>query len=131
MADIKLKSVDKNRIGEYIGECRSVMEGAKLYHWDVTLGTAYYAQHIALDQFIEQMNAPVDSLAETSIALYGDINITIPKTDKPTNIVDYINKFRISTKNIRNILIENVQIAIVDTIDEAALQVLYRLKRLK
>lgn len=33
MADIKLKSVDKNRIGEYIGECRSVMEGAKLYHW--------------------------------------------------------------------------------------------------
>ena len=43
----------------------------------------------------------------------------------------YINKFRISTKNIRNILIENVQIAIVDTIDEAALQVLYRLKRLK
>lgn len=77
------------------------------------------------------MNAPVDSLAETSIALYGDINITVPKTDKPTNIVDYINKFRISTKNIRNILIENVQIAIVDTIDEAALQVLYRLKRLK
>lgn len=130
MADIKLKSVDKNRIGEYIGECRSVMEGAKLYHWDVT-GTTSYAQHIALDQFIEQMNAPVDSLAETSIALYGDINITIPKTDKPTNIVDYINKFRISTKNIRNILIENVQIAIVDTIDEAALQVLYRLKRLK
>lgn len=107
MADIKLNSVDKNRIGEYIGECRSVMEGAKLYHWDVT-GTASYAQHIALDQFIEQMNAPVDSLAETSIALYGDINITIPKTDKPTNIVDYINKFRISTKNIRNILIENV-----------------------
>lgn len=93
--------------------------------------TASYAQHIALDQFIEQMNASVDSLAETSIALYGDINITIPKTDKPTNIVDYINKFRISTKNIRNILIENVQIAIVDTIDEAALQVLYRLKRLK
>lgn len=130
MADIKLKNVDKNRIGEYIGECRSVMEGAKLYHWDVTC-TASYAQHIALDQFIEQMNAPVDSLAETSIALYGDINITIPKTDKPTNIVDYINKFRISTKNIRNILIENVQIAIVDTIDEAALQVLYRLKRLK
>ena len=130
MDDIKLKSADKNRIGEYIGECRSVMEGAKLYHWDVT-GTSSYAQHIALDQFIEQMNAPVDSLAETSIALYGDINITIPKTDKPTNIVDYINKFRISTKNIRNILIENVQIAIVDTIDEAALQVLYRLKRLK
>lgn len=33
MADIKLKSVDKNKIGEYIGECRSVMGGAKLYHW--------------------------------------------------------------------------------------------------
>lgn len=31
MADIKLKSVDKNKIGEYIGECRSVMGGAKLY----------------------------------------------------------------------------------------------------
>ena len=130
MADIKLKSVDKNRIGEYIGECRSVMEGVKLYHWDVT-GTASYAQHIAVDQFIEQMNASVDSLAETSIALYGDINITVPKTDKPTNIIDYFNKFRISTKNIRNVLVENVQIAIVDTIDEATLQVLYRLKRLK
>lgn len=130
MADIKLKSVDKNRIGEYIGECRSVMEGVKLYHWGIT-GTASYAQHIALDQFIEQMNASVDSLAETSIALYGDINITVPKTDKPTNIIDYFNKFRISTKNIRNVLVENVQIAIVDTIDEAALQVLYRLKRLK
>ncbi len=130
MADIKLKSVDKNRIGEYIGECRSVMEGVKLYHWDVT-GTASYAQHITVDQFIEQMNASVDSLAETSIALYGDINITVPKTDKPTNIIDYFNKFRISTKNIRNVLVENVQIAIVDTIDEATLQVLYRLKRLK
>lgn len=77
------------------------------------------------------MNALVDSLAETSIALYGDINITVPKTDKPTNIIDYFNKFRISTKNIRNVLVENVQIAIVDTIDEATLQVLYRLKRLK
>ena len=87
--------------------------------------------NIALDQFIEQMNASVDSLAETSIALYGDINITVPKTDKPTNIIDYFNKFRISTKNIRNVLVENVQIAIVDTIDEATLQVLYRLKRLK
>lgn len=54
MADIKLKSVDKNKIGEYIGECRR-----------------------------------------------------------------------------RNVLVENVQIAIVDTIDEATLQVLYRLKRLK
>lgn len=97
---------------------------------DVT-GTASYAQHIALDQFIEQMNASVDSLAETSIALYGDINITVPKTDKPTNIIDYFNKFRISTKNIRNVLVENVQIAIVYTIDEATLQVLYRLKRLK
>lgn len=32
---------------------------------------------------------------------------------------------------IRNVLVENVQIAIVDTIDEATLQVLYRLKRLK
>lgn len=77
------------------------------------------------------MNASVDSLAETSIALYGDINITVPKTDKPINIIDYFNKFRISTKNIRNVLVENVQIAIVDTIDEATLQVLYRLKRLK
>lgn len=77
------------------------------------------------------MNASIDSLAETSIALYGDINITVPKTDKPTNIIDYFNKFRISTKNIRNVLVENVQIAIVDTIDEATLQILYRLKRLK
>lgn len=77
------------------------------------------------------MNASVDSLAETSIALYGDINITVPKIDKPTNIIDYFNKFRISTKNIRNVLVENVQIAIVDTIDEATLQVLYRLERLK
>ena len=55
MADIKLKSVDKNKIGEYIGECRSVMGGQS-----------------------------------------------------------YI-----------------IGIAIVDTIDEATLQVLYRLKRLK
>ena len=61
----------------------------------------------------------------------ADINITVPKTDKPTNIIDYFNKFRISTNNIRNVLVENVQIAIVDTIDEATLQVLYRLKRLK
>lgn len=29
MADIKLKSVDKNKIGEYIGECRSVLKRLK------------------------------------------------------------------------------------------------------
>ena len=55
----------------------------------------------------------------------------VSSTQKSNNIIDYFNKFRISTKNIRNVLVENVQIAIVDTIDEATLQVLYRLKRLK
>ena len=55
MADIKLKSVDKNKIGEYIGECRSVMGGAKLYHWDVT-GTASYAQHIDLNDLNKSDN---------------------------------------------------------------------------
>lgn len=114
---------------EFIGKVFSFNNSLKLYHWHVT-GKGSYAEHIALDQAIDQLKDPTDRLAETSYALYGDINITIPATETPTDIVLHAEAFFRVADEAREYFPENFSQAIIDDYQEGIQQLLYRLKRL-
>lgn len=116
-------------IAKFIGEAYAFRTALKLHHWEIT-GSGSYAPHIALDQAIEQISGPIDELAETSIALYGTLNIKVPNVDNPTNIIKYCEDFRSRINSMYNVFSENFQKATLDSLILAVVQLLYRLKRL-
>jgi len=115
--------------GAFIGKVFSFNDSLKLYHWHVT-GKASYAEHMALDQAIDQLKDPTDRLAETSYALYGNIDITIPATKTPTDIIKHAEDFYKAADEAREYFPENFSQAIIDDYQEGIQQLLYRLKRL-
>ena len=117
-------------IVNYLGELVSYRDSLKLYHWHVT-GAASYATHMALDQAIDELNDPIDALVETSYAVYGDLEIAIPQTKRPSNIVKHVEDFYETTEKIRDSFKEGFSGGILDGIQQANQQLLYRLKRLK
>ncbi len=102
----------------------------KLYHWHIT-GKGSYAQHIALDQAIEDLLDVTDRLVETSYAVKGDLNITIPETKTPTDMIKYAEDFFNYSEGQRELFAEAFTQAIIDDYQEAIQQLLYRLKRLQ
>ncbi len=117
-------------IAEFIGKIFSFNNSLKLYHWHVT-GKASYAQHIALDQAIGDLLDVTDRLVETSYAVKGDLNIVIPETKNPTDIVKHAEDFFAYSESQRALLAEAFTQAIIDDYQEAIQQLLYRLKRLQ
>jgi hypothetical protein len=63
------KIVDKNAIGEFIG---NLFHSATVTHF-MHLQTKSYAQHIALGAYYEEIVELVDSVAETIQGCYGEI----------------------------------------------------------
>jgi len=118
------------KIGNFIGRMYSFNNSLKLHHWHVT-GKASYAQHIALDQAIEDLLDITDRLVETSYAVKGDIDIVIPETKNPTNIVKHAEDFFNYSETQRELFAEAFTQAIIDDYQEAIQQLLYRLKRLQ
>lgn len=114
----------------YMGELVSYRDSLKLYHWHVT-GPASYAIHMALDQAIDEINDPIDELIETGYALYGDLDIVIPETSRPSDIVKHVEDFYAKTEKARDLFGEAFTGGILDGIQQANQQLLYRLKRLK
>lgn len=117
-------------IGSFIGELVSFRDALKLHHWHVT-GPASYAIHMALDQAIDEINGPIDSLTETAYAVYGDIEIVIPETRNPANIVLFAENFYKVLGEKRALFTEDFQGGIFDELQQGVQQLLYRLKRLK
>ncbi|MDL2262219.1 DUF5856 family protein [Bacteroidales bacterium OttesenSCG-928-I21] len=123
------KKVSNAQVAEFIGSLYSFNNSLKLYHWHVT-GPSSYAQHIALDQAIEDLSGTLDSIAETSYALLGDLAIIIPETQSPKNIVKHVNDFYKKIDEGRELFTENFTEGLLDDYQEALVQLLYRLNRL-
>lgn len=120
----------QNAVGLFIGKMFSFNTGLKLYHWQIT-GKGSYAQHIALDQAIGSLLETIDSLTETSIALYGELPIEIPATKTPKDIIAYCEDFYKVVDAQYKVFEENFSQALLDDVAEAVQQLLYRLKRLQ
>lgn len=117
-------------ITSLLGELVSFRDGLKLYHWHVT-GEASYAVHIAIDQAVDELNDPIDELIETSYALYGDLEIVVPETKRPANLVKYVEDTYANLEKARDLFDESFSGGIIDGIQQANQQLLYRIKRLK
>ncbi len=125
------KNVSVNAdIAKFVGKMSSFNNSLKLYHWHVT-GKGSYAQHIALDQALEDLLDITDRLVETSYAVKGDLDIVIPETANPTDIVKHAEEFFKYTESQRELFAEAFTQAIIDDYQEAIQQLLYRLKRLQ
>jgi len=118
------------QIGTFIGELFSFNSSLKLFHWEVT-GPGSYAQHMALDQALESVLDVIDRITETSIAMVGDLNITIPETKTPKDIVKHVSDFYTYVEKHRDLFPEDFSQSIIDDYQEALQQLLYRLKRLQ
>ncbi|MFT4222529.1 DUF5856 family protein [Dysgonomonas sp.] len=117
-------------IATFIGKIFSFNNSLKLYHWHVT-GKGSYSQHIALDQALEDLLDVTDRLVETSYAVKGDLDIVIPETKSPSDIVKHAEAFFSYTESQRKLFSEAFTQAIIDDYQEAIQQLLYRLKRLQ
>lgn len=117
-------------ISKFVGKVFSFNSSLKLHHWHIT-GKASYAQHIALDQAIEDLLDATDRLVETSYATKGNLEIVIPETKNPTDIIKYAEDFFTYTESQRELFAEAFTQAVIDDYQEAIQQLLYRLKRLQ
>ncbi|WP_029906509.1 DUF5856 family protein [Prevotella sp. 10(H)] len=127
----KKTATTKNaEIGTFLGKLFSFNSALKLHHWHIT-GQGSYAAHIALDQALEDLLDVTDRLVETSYAVKGDIEIVIPETKNPSNLVQYAEDFFKYTEDGRELFAEAFTQAIIDDYQEAIQQLLYRLKRLQ
>lgn len=116
--------------GTFLGEMFAFNNSLKLYHWHVS-GPGSYAQHMALDQAIDSLRETLDSIVETSYALYGDIEIIIPETKVPEDIVSHASDFYDKVTNDREMFEESFSGGLFDDYQESIQQLLYRLKRLQ
>lgn len=123
------KVSENTQLANFIGELFAFNVSLKLFHWHVT-GPASYAQHMALDQAIDSLSETLDSVAETSYALVGDMEIIVPQTKSPKDIVKHIEGFYDHVQDSRKLFTEDFSAALMDDTQEALQQLLYRLKRL-
>ena len=113
-----------------IGEMVSFRDSLKLHHWAIK-GPASYARHIALDQAIDSLSDTIDRIVETTIATEGDLNIVIPETINPNNIIEHCKTFYTKVDGARSLFDEVFEQAIIDDFQEGIQQLLYRLIRLQ
>jgi len=123
--------METKQIGQFFGEMFAFNNSLKLFHWHVT-GKGSYAQHMALDQAIDDMKEVLDGIVETSYAVYGDIDVVIPETKAPKDIVKHCETFFNDLEKGRK-LVEKYSFieAEIDEYQQAVQQLLYRLKRLQ
>lgn len=117
-------------ISDFLGSVVSFNNSIKLYHWHVS-GEHSYSQHIALDQALEALIETTDRIVETQYALNGDLNIVVPQTATPKDIIKHVENFYNYLEAKRELFEEAFTQAIIDDSQEALQQLLYRLKRLK
>lgn len=118
------------QIAQLLGSLYAHTTSLKLFHWLVT-GPGSYAAHMACDLAIKDMALILDRLAETCIALYGDLPVTVPEAKKPENLIGHCEAFYDEVENARDLFEEDLTDSILDDWQEAQQQLLYRLKRLQ
>ncbi|MCD8029801.1 MAG: DUF5856 family protein [Bacteroides sp.] len=117
-------------IAVFFGKLYSFNSALKLYHWHVT-GRGSYARHMALDQAVSSLSDTLDRLVETAYSLYGGIDIVIPETAVPVDIIEFATDFYNEVEYRRELFREKFIDSIIDDYQEAIQQLLYRLIRLE
>ncbi|HRQ87305.1 MAG TPA: DUF5856 family protein [Bacteroidia bacterium] len=122
---------NKNEQAAFLGELISFRNSLKLIHWSIT-GKGSYETHISLDQAIDSLVEITDRLVETSFALSGTLDIVLPETRRPKEHVKHIEDFYKHVEDVREKLFpESFSQSIIDDVQEAIQQLLFRLKRLE
>lgn len=124
------KKINAEEVSILLGKIFSFNNSLKLHHWSIT-GVGSYAKHIALDQALEPLVDILDRLVETTIAMESRINISIPETKNPSDIVKHIEDFAAYVHSSRDLFTHIFSEAIIDSYQETLWQLLYRLKRLQ
>ncbi len=114
----------------FFGKLYSFNNALKLYHWQVT-GRGSYARHMALDQALSTLSDTLDRLVETAYSLYGGMDIIIPETAAPADIITFASDFYNEVEYKRELFREKFIDSIIDDYQEAIQQLLYRLVRLE
>lgn len=127
---VNLKSDPKNKpVEDFFGKVVSFNNSLKLYHWHVT-GHGSYAKHLALDEAYGSLLDTTDRLVEASYSLLGDLNIQVPVTDTPEDIIEHVSSFYFYVETSRELFSEAFIQAILDDFEEALQSLLYKMKRL-
>lgn len=122
---------NKNETAAFLGALISFRNSLKLIHWSVT-GRGSYETHISLDQAIDSLVDITDRLVETTFALEGTLNIIIPETARPKDHIRHIESFYKEVEDKRKPLFpQSFSQSIIDEVQEAIQQLLFRLKRLQ
>lgn len=127
-AEISKETLTK--MGEFFGKMYSFNNSLKLYHWHVS-GKGSYAEHMALDQALDDLADNLDRIVETSYSAYGPVDVVIPETKSPANIVKHAENFFDYCDKQRDLFTYDFSTAIIDDYQEAIQQLLYRLRRLE
>jgi DNA-binding ferritin-like protein len=117
-------------VAQFLGEVFSFNTSLKLTHWGIT-GKGSYAAHLSLDEAITTLLDATDSLVETTIATLGDLNITVPETERPTDYIKHIEGFYEYVDAKRPIFPDTFTQSVLDNYQQGVKQLLYRLKRLQ
>jgi len=86
---------------------------------------------MALDQALSTLSDTLDRLVETAYSLYGGMNIIIPETAAPADIITFASDFYNEVEYKRELFREKFIDSIIDDYQEAIRQLLYRLVRLE
>ena len=86
---------------------------------------------MALDEAIASLLDVIDRITETTFAMAGDMNISIPETKTPKDIVKHATDFYNYVEKHRDLFPEAFSQSIIDDYQEAIQQLLYRLIRLQ
>ncbi|MFC4676894.1 DUF5856 family protein [Dysgonomonas termitidis] len=124
------KDIAKAASSLCFGQIFSFNSALKLYHWYVT-GKGSYSQHMALDAAVDSLLKATDSLVETTISMHGDIEIVIPETCIPDDIIKYTKDFYAYMETQRELFSEAFTQSIIDDYQETVQRLLYKLQRLQ
>ncbi len=116
-------------IAQFLGNVFSFNNSLKLNHWR-SMGKGSYAHHIALDQAVDSLLDVTDRLVEVCYALDGELQIVVPETNNPADIVKHVEDFYAYIETSRELFPESFIQSILDDYQEAQQQLLYRLKYL-
>lgn len=106
----------------------------KLRHWATSKYTGSYAQHIALDTIVDDLDESIDELLESYQGKYGILMLNIDNIQTPQNMNDTLDYIQLTTTKIessKDILLDSWLLNQLDEIITKLYVCIYRITNLK